>query len=478
MDKKKLLFENLFIYGLIGIISKVIPLIFLPIITRLLPNPASFGVYGIYTSVVGFGTPLAVMGLYDAMFREYFEKDSINYKYNVTKTTLVLILFSSIIIMSILLTFSKPLSIVFFNNIQSTIIFYLAALGILTGSLISILQAPTRMQNQKKIFIFSSLISSLVMYALVILFIELGFTFESLIYSSLITSILQIVFFGFINWKYFTKGKFDSKIAEELFKIGLPLVPSFLIYWIYNSLDKVMINSILGTFEVGLYSIGARIAVFSQLIYIGFSGGWQYFAFSQLKDKNQIYINSKVFEYLGIISISSFVIIYPFIRMLFSFIFDGDYVNGYIVAPYLYLSPLLLMLFQIAGNQYLVVKKSYLTTMVLAVGAILNIILNLYLINSIGIEGAAIATLSGYYLTITIVIIKTKRDKLMFYSKKAVLNILIVPLYLIVQRTIFHNQFTLQLSFMLIVMISIFVIYFKNIKYNIIVFLKKFKSVN
>lgn len=69
------------------------------------------------------------------------------------------------------------------------------------------------------------------------------------------------------------------------------------------------------------------------------------------------------------------------------------YLSGYIVAPYLFLAPLLQMLFQVACNQFIVVKKTWPNMFILSVGAIVNIIANYFQIPRIGIEGAAIATL-------------------------------------------------------------------------------------
>jgi len=111
-------------------------------------------------------------------------------------------------------------------------------------------------------------------------------------------------------------GKFDRNIARELFKIGLPLVPTFLIYWVYNSTDRIMITNMLGTGQLGIYSIGSRVAQISQVIYLAFAGGWQYFAFSTMRDEDQVDLVSRVFEYLGIISFLAFLAIVPFNNLI------------------------------------------------------------------------------------------------------------------------------------------------------------------
>ena len=80
MSRAKLFLENFFVYGFINILSKIVPLILLPVVTRLLPDTSAFGIFDMYNVIVGFATPLAILGLYDAMFREFFEKDDQQYK--------------------------------------------------------------------------------------------------------------------------------------------------------------------------------------------------------------------------------------------------------------------------------------------------------------------------------------------------------------------------------------------------------------
>ena len=59
----------------------------------------------------------------------------------------------------------------------------------------------------------------------------------------------------------------------------MPLIPTFIIYWIFQSFDRIMITQILDSAQTGIYSVGARVASISQILYIAFATGWQYFAF-------------------------------------------------------------------------------------------------------------------------------------------------------------------------------------------------------
>jgi len=460
LSRAKLFLENFFAYGFINVLNKVVPLLLLPVVTRLLPDTSSFGIFDMFNVIVGFASPLAILGLYDAMFREFFEKDDNQYKYNVTTTAQRIILLSSTFIMFILILFSKSFSVLFFNtNAYSDIVIY-AAIALIFSANMSPIQAPTRMLNKRKIFVISGLVQSGGYYLIAILLIHLGLSYYGLIYANIITSALLIIFFWIQNKRFFLEGKFNKNIAKELFKIGLPLVPVFLIYWIYNSMDRIMITNFLGTSELGIYAIGARLAHVSQLIYMAFAGGWQYFAFSTMRDSDQVDLTSKVFEYLGIISFLFFLLILPFNNLIFNLLFEGDYTKGSLVFPYLFLSPLLLMLFQVAGNQFLVVKKSYLSTLSLSIGAGVNVVLNYFLIPKIGIVGASLATLIGYVVSVIMVAIITQKMNLFKIKTRFLIPSILVVIDFIIME---FNLMNLYLTNFLFI-IGILLIYHEDVK--------------
>jgi O-antigen/teichoic acid export membrane protein len=213
----------------------------------------------------------------------------------------------------------------------------------------------------------------------------------------------------------------NKKIAIELLIIGLPLMPTFLIYWVFHSMDRIMITKMIGISELGVYSVGSKVASISQLIYTAFAGGWSYFSFSTMKDENQVKTNSKIFEYLGLCSFIAFIIAQPFIKPIFYSFFSGNYIRGYEVFSYLFLSPLLLMLFQVIANQAIVIKKSYLATCSLLTGCITNLILNYVLIKYYGIRGAAFATLLSYMISVIIMSLICLKHNLLKLERKFVL---------------------------------------------------------
>ena len=418
MNRKRLFLENFLAYGAINALDKIVPIIMLPIVTRLITYSADYGKFEMFNTIVAFGSSFAVLGVYDAMFREYFERDNVEYKNIVTSTAARIVFLSSVVFSAVLFLGSRVISDLFFGSPEDWPIAVMSSIGVFLAANKAIISAPTRMKNQRKVYVFSGVSYSLLYYLLAIILIKLGFNYYGLIWGNIAASLYLLLFFYALNHKDFIFSLFSKDIAKELLKIGVPLVPCFVIYWAFNSMDRIMIAHMLGMQEVGIYSIGAKVASVSMFIYAAFAGGWQYFAFSTMKDKDQVELTSKIFEYLGVLSFVALSFAMLAAPYVFNFFFCEDYTKGIVVFPYLFLSPLVLMLFQTAGNQLLVVKKAYLSTICLFAGLCCNLIFNYFFIPAYGIKGAAMATLVGFIISVMLVLIITIKMRLMYISRR------------------------------------------------------------
>ncbi|MDU7710141.1 MAG: oligosaccharide flippase family protein [Clostridium sp.] len=415
MSRLKLFIENFLVYGLGGMISKIVPFIMLPIVTRLMPNTFYFGLNDISTVIVSFGQALAIIGMYDALFRLFFEKGEQEYKKEICSTALTFTLITSAIIFVAMILLRKPMASLFFSDRKYANLLCLSAMSILIGATNSIVSAPTRMQNKRKVFLITNTLSPVISYSISIPLLLKGYYIIALPLASILAALSVESIFAVLNHNWFS-FKINRKYLKDMLIIALPLVPNFLVYWIFNSSDRLMISKLIGTEWNGIYAVGAKIGQISQLIYTAFAGGWQFFAFSTMKDDDQVKMTSNIFEYLGIITFSSGMIMASLSEIVFKLLFSEEYLSGYIVMPYLFVAPLLLMLYQVVVNQFLVIKKTWPSVIILAIGAITNVVINALLIPMIGIEGAAIGTFLGYVAAIIGVIIVLSKMKLVCIS--------------------------------------------------------------
>lgn len=461
MNKFKLFVENFLVYGLGGIMSGIIQLVMIPIVIRMMPDSSYYGISDLSNTVVQFASAIAVMGMYDAMYRMFFEKDDEQYKKRICSTALVFTFGMSLLVFIIMLICKDLIAELFFKNKELAYVIYLSAMATLVGATNSIISAPTRMENKRKVFLISNAASHIISYSISIPMLLAGQYIIALPLAGIVSGVTVEIVFGILNRKWFSPKLFDAGMLKKLLAIAIPLMPNFLIYWLFNSCDRLMIANILNIGEEGVYSVGSKLGLASQLIYTAFAGGWQYFAFSTMKEKNQVRSNSMVFEYLGVISFAATAFICAVSYMLYKLIFPEEYLRGYIISPYLFLAPLLQMLFQVAGNQFLVVKKTYPNMFILLSGAVINVLLNLLLIPKIGIEGAAVATLIGYVVSDIICVIVLCRMKLMEVSKRFLFVSAITVVYILAWRFLFSDNILIGLTAAFF-MLCLFIFVYKN----------------
>lgn len=461
MNKVKLFISNFIVYGLGSVIAKVIPFIMLPILTRLYPSAEYMGLNDLVLSIASIGSAVAVLGMNNAMFRLFFEEDTIDYRKKVCSSTLGFVVISSSIVAILFIIFRKDIALLFFSDKQYLILVWVAIFCMVNDSIKNISSTPTRMENKRRIFLIVNVVSPTIAYSIAIILIKNGLYVMGLPLAMLISALIENVVFIIINRKWFDVKNIRVDIIKKMCALALPLAPNFIIYWVFNSSDKLMITNMLGTYEFGIYSVGAKMGHMSQLIYTAFASGWQYFAFYTMKDKNQVKNNSLIFEYLGVITFSVTIFVCLFSKLIFRILFPEEYMVGRYVMPYLFLAPLLLMLFQVISNQFLVIKKTWPNAIILSFGAILNLVLNAILIPRIGIEGAAIATLLGYVSSIMICVVVLRWMKLLDVPGRVVAVWALFAMFFVVWRFI-NEQYLYVCVFIAFFIMAVYLLMYKK----------------
>lgn len=149
MSKTRLFLENFLIYGLGGVISKIIPFIMLPFITRLMPDTKYFGIADMSSLTCSFGVAFAIMGMYDAVFRLFFDKDDRVFQKQILSTALLFVILNSLVLSLILYIFKDNLAVYIFGDEAYVNVLYLTILSIIISSSNGIIQIPCRVNNER-----------------------------------------------------------------------------------------------------------------------------------------------------------------------------------------------------------------------------------------------------------------------------------------------------------------------------------------
>lgn len=457
MARIKLLVENMLVYGLSGVIGNIIPFIMLPIITKIMPDASYMGIYDVSASITSLLTTFSIFGMYDAMFRLFFEKEDMEYKKSVCSTALVSVCIISLCISLIVFLFSDQLSYIFMGDTRFKTVLWIVSISIIIGAINTIVGAPTRMENKRFLMLAVNIMAPILSYAVAYWILKLGYFEYGMQVGNVLSVFSMLIIFLLINKKWFTIQKFDFGILKQLSQIAIPIVPIFLIYWIFSAADRLIISAVLGTTAVGVYAVGAKVAQISQLMYTAFAGGWQYFAFSTMKDRDQVEMLTLIFEILeGVVFVFS-ILVLSIIKWPYQLLFEEMYWKGIEIVPFLFVSPFLLMLFQIAANQFLVIKKTYYSTICLIMGVTCNVILNFILIKPLGEIGISIASLIGYTVSLIVALIILNKFKLFKIKPRMIRVAVIELLYLGIWGVIsenFFNSVWVGFLFMVIIIIN------------------------
>jgi O-antigen/teichoic acid export membrane protein len=188
----------------------------------------------------------------------------------------------------------------------------------------------------------------------------------------------------------------DRGLLREMNRFGMPLVPSALFLWVTNFADRFILVKLVDTTEVGLYSVGVRIASAMVLLLTAFRTAWPAFAYSIESEDEAKGTYGFVLTYLVVVSswvAAGLALLSPW---LVDWLAKADFASASRVV-----GPLAFSTVAFAG--YVVIsigvgraRRTQFNWVVTGVAGALNIGLCLALVPSYGMMGAAIATVASY----------------------------------------------------------------------------------
>jgi O-antigen/teichoic acid export membrane protein len=129
-----------------------------------------------------------------------------------------------------------------------------------------------------------------------------------------------------------------------------------------------------------------------------FNEAWQLSAISESKDKEEVKkFFSEVFERYGAVLFLGCSMLIPFTKIATMLLLNESYFEAWRFMPVLLIATVFSSLVTFIGTIYTVKKKTTMSLISAAFGAMLNIILNLAMIPSMGAQGAGIATAISYF---------------------------------------------------------------------------------
>jgi len=386
----KKLVKNSVIYLGTEILNKAIPFLLIPIITRYL-TPTEYGFYGIYQVLLSFLAPFISMNLQNNITRNFFKVSHEKLSKIISSVILILhinVFVGFVVIYLISLVFQNPFGI----NQQ-----FLYIMPIIIYSQMINSFNLTILRNKEKAFEYGVVqitITIINFSATLLLLISYHQGWESLIYSLLLGNVVVMVYSFYSLYSEYKLGFYFSSISEIL-KISIPLVFHLLGGSIIFLSDRVFIQYLEGLKEVGIYSIGSQFGMITMIVINAIIMAISPWIYKQLS--NNINIYKKLYIFMGLFVVLGIVLWLASLAII-PYMVDQRYILATDLIFWISLAFIFRGWYQLFFNVIVHYGKTGIFIYITFGSAILNMILNYYLIKLNGMVGAAQATAVAFFM--------------------------------------------------------------------------------
>jgi len=402
LGKLKQTAKQTLIYSLGNISSKLIGFVLLPLYTSFL-STQEYGMFAILEVTATILVAVCSFKLSTAMMRWCSTEESEFKTKSILFTTYLSAFLVIVLLNAILQPFRDSFSVLFFGNSQYQEYFLILFLSVSFEILNLFSLDLIRLKERSVFYILISITRLSTILVLNIYFIKyLSLGVKGILLSQLIGNALITL----ITLPFLLKNMVFNFYYSELKKMlnyGIPLVFSTISMMLLTMGDRYIIKYFLNYSEVGIYSLGYKIAsVVNVLIIQSFQTGFLPIAYKNFDKPDAQRFFSKILTYYTFVLVLSSLGLSLFAKEIIELFSKSEEFNiAYTIVPFIALA------FVFKGIQYVYSlglhfsKKTKYNAFIVLSAAILNFILNMILIPKFGIYGAAIATIVSWLIMST-----------------------------------------------------------------------------
>jgi len=409
--------KDTLIYGGSTVIVRFLNFLLVPFYVNVLATTAEYGVAGSVYAWIAFLNVIYPLGLEGAFFR-YASRGEQEAVDTVKERTLFSSSFNLLaafgVLLSLAIFFLAPLiAPPIFHDPKMDItpslpifirIIEYSSVIMLFDSLAVLPFAALRLERKAKIFGMIKIANVVTMLALNFIFIlGLHTGVEGIFLANMIASAVTFLILLPTFIKKWTL-KLDRAAIRIMLPFGLTNVPAYLGAMMVQVIDRPIVQMYLGLAAVGVYQANYRMGFIMMVFVSLFEYAWRPFFMRQHKtdDTQARILFSHIFTYFMLISLVAFLLLAFFLPYILTTPIMGRqllpprYMYGMSIIPVV----LFAYIFQGMYTNFIagiyIKEKNRSLPLITGLGAATNIIVNLFLIPSMGIMGAAIATLAAY----------------------------------------------------------------------------------
>jgi O-antigen/teichoic acid export membrane protein len=383
------------IYGLGGLVSRILAVLLLPLYTSYLRG----GGFGRIETITAFTTVLVIvlrLGISSAFFRFYFDTKDDARRTVVVRTSFWFTMTMATAGLIVGFVFASPIAHALKLGDAPWLV-RAGFVGLWAQMNYEQLTSLFRVEERSTSFVAASLANVLITVgASVLLVVGLHKGATGAVVGNFIGTLC--VYVPLLVYRRYQLGLvFDRELFREMNRFGMPLVPSALALWAINFSSRIFIAQYKGQVEVGVFSVAVRISSAIVFLMIAFRLAWPAFAYSIEDDREArrtyafvltylLYVCSWLSLALGILAPWLVGVLAPkpefhrAIPAVALLAFASTAYAGYTVLA-------------IGSGR---ARRTQLNWLVSGVAAVVNVVLNVALIPPYGMIGAAISAAAAY----------------------------------------------------------------------------------
>lgn len=392
---KSKLFRSLGIYTIANVINSAIPFLLLPVLTEYL-KPEAYGSLTNFNSLIGLLIPFISLNLMTSL-QVIFVKDKEGFP-SYLSTGMLTIIALTLIGSACLWIFSSDLEKLL--GVPRSIII-LSGLYATYQNIVEVLLSVWRMEDKAVLFGVFRIARTIVELAIaLVLIIGMGWSFDGSIMAmswsygiAALISLLLLYRSGFLKWE------FHWKHVRHLVVYGAPLIPHVLGSVVIMYTDKLVITHYKGLGANGIYSVGFMVGQVIGLLQNSFNQAWVPYIFKGLQSGEE-QVKSRIVHwtyiyFIGIVGIS--LLFYICTPLVFYFLGD-DYRDGMSLVLWIALGFAFNGMYKMVSVYFFYTEKTIFIAVISTFTAIINVGFALFMVPRYGYTGAAIATMSAFFI--------------------------------------------------------------------------------
>ncbi len=454
MNRYKKLASDTILMTIGNFSSKVLVFLLLPLYTYILTTE-EYGIADMFVTTVNLLVPILTLSITDATFRFAFDKN-IDQKKNLTNSVVIISIGAVILIP---LTFILSL---WNKNFNTYAIFFIALFYF--NALHTCLSNYVRGIDKVKIFVYTSLLYTLVLLLLNILFLTV---LKIGLYGYLIAMISAhfastlFVLILLKSRKLIRIKNFDLKLLKNMIKFSIPMIFSATAWWAMNSVDKYMLIEWYGIETSGLYGVAQKLPTIISVLGSIFIQAWQISAINVHNEKghDEFYTNVYGVYETGLFLSAAGIIFLT--KPLAKILFQKEYFDAFVFSPVLILSGVYSCLAMFLQSPFVAEKKSGVLLKTTIAGLLINIVANVIFMKKMGPIGATYATMIGFGVTWAM---RLYMSRVFIKIKINWVNTIVIMILLFFEALLISYNVSNNMIIAFVIIISIMVMRYSTIK--------------